>query len=71
MAPTPPPPPPVEYKYVIVDCNNHNPMKEVEGLLDNGWHPVREVGLPSAAGGKSFAKFGPCGLILLKRLKNA
>ena len=60
-----------EYKYQILVLDEKNSsIKSLEKLLEEGWEPVRETGMPSSGSNYSEnAQFPTC-ICLLKRLKN-
>lgn len=58
-----------EYKYVILVLDENSSMKSLEKLLEDGWEPVRETGMPSSGSNYSEnAQFPTC-LCLLRRIK--
>lgn len=59
-----------EYKYVILILDEKNEsVKNLEKLLEEGWEPVRETGMPSSGSNYSEnAQFPTC-LCLLRKIK--
>jgi hypothetical protein len=59
-----------EYKYQILVLDEKNSsIKALEKLLEEGWEPVRETGMPSSGSNYSEnAQFPTC-LCLLRRIK--
>lgn len=61
-----------EYKYFILVLDEKNAsIEDLEKLLQEGWEPVRETGMPSSGSNYSEnAQFPTC-LCLLRKQKNA
>lgn len=57
-----------EYKYVILVLDeNNSSLKEIEKLLQEGWEPVRETGMPSSGSNYSENAQYPTCLCLLRK----
>jgi hypothetical protein len=57
-----------EYKYVIcVLDENNSSIKQLEKLLQEGWEPVRETGMPSSGSNYSENAQLPTCLCVLRR----
>jgi len=57
-----------EYKYVICTLDESNSsIKQLEKLLQEGWEPVRETGMPSSGSNYSENAQLPTCLCVLKR----
>lgn len=59
-----------EYKYIILVLDEKNSsLKNLEKLLEEGWEPVRETGMPSSGSNYSENAQVPTCLCILRRLK--
>ena len=57
-----------EYKYVILVADESNSsMKQIERLLQEGWEPLRETGMPSSGSNYSENAQAPICLCVLRR----
>lgn len=56
-----------DYKYVILTLEEVTSLKPLEKLVEEGWEPVRETGMPSSGSNYSEnAQFPTCVCVLRK-----
>lgn len=57
-----------DYKYVILTLEEVTSLKPLEKLVEEGWEPVRETGMPSSGSNYSEnAQFPTCVCVLRRK----
>lgn len=61
-----------KYKYIILVLDeNNSSLENLENLLEEGWEPVRETGMPSSGSNYSEnAQFPTCLCLLRKPVED-